>query len=74
MQRWVAADVECYAGYRGEETPRAFRSGETHVVVEEVLERWLSPSHRGFRVRGSDGCHYLLSQHTLSGAWRLGLG
>ncbi|MGD8911022.1 MAG: hypothetical protein PVF13_09600 [Chromatiales bacterium] len=32
--------VECYAGYRGEETPSLLRIGEREVVVD-VLDRWL---------------------------------
>ena len=33
--------VECYAGHRGEEEPRAFYLGERRVTVAEVLDRWL---------------------------------
>jgi hypothetical protein len=47
--------VECYAGYRGEETPRRFFLGERAVEVREVVDRWLAPDHRYFKVRGSDG-------------------
>jgi hypothetical protein len=35
--------VECYAGYRGEEEPRAFKLGERRFAVLEILDRWLAP-------------------------------
>jgi hypothetical protein len=35
--------VECYAGYRGEETPRALVIGEGRITVIEILDRWLAP-------------------------------
>lgn len=63
--------VECYAGHRGEETPRRFYLGERAVEVSEVLDRWLSPDHRYFKVRGSDGGEYLLRHDADSGEWEL---
>jgi len=32
--------VDCYAGYRGEETPRRFEIGGRRVRVVEVIDRW----------------------------------
>ena len=40
--------VECYAGHRGEETPRRFFLGTRRVEVARVLDRWLAPDHRYF--------------------------
>ena len=42
--------VECYAGYRGEETPRAFWLGDNRLEVKEVLDRWLAPEQRGIHL------------------------
>ena len=36
----VQIRVECYAGYRGEEEPRAFTLGETRCAVVDILDRW----------------------------------
>ena len=47
--------VECHAGYRGEETPRRFFLGERTIEVADILDRWLGPVHRYFKVRGDDG-------------------
>lgn len=63
--------VECHAGYRGEEEPRLLRLGERPITVVEVLDRWLSPEHRYFKLRGDDGGIYLLRHDEASGAWEL---
>ena len=61
--------VECYAGHRGEEEPRAFTIGGRRVEVIEIMDRWLSPDHRYFKVRGSDGSLYLLRHDEATGDW-----
>lgn len=65
--------VECYAGYRGEEEPRRFWLGERAVAVAEILDRWLAPEHRYFKVRGDDGGTYLLRHDTRTERWQLTL-
>ncbi|HVP90284.1 MAG TPA: hypothetical protein VMS75_03600 [Terriglobales bacterium] len=37
--RWEAAKVECYAGYRGEETPRAITLCGIRLPVSAILSR-----------------------------------
>ncbi len=63
--------VECYAGYKGEETPRRFFLGERAIDVADVLDRWLAPDHRYFKLEGSDGATYILRHETASGRWEL---
>jgi hypothetical protein len=63
--------VECYAGYRGEEEPRALWLGERRFDVVEVLDRWLNPRHRYFKVKIDDGRQYILRHDTPSGEWEL---
>ena len=63
--------VECYAGYRGEETPRRFTLGTRRVEVVEVLDGWLAPDHRYFKLLGDDGACYILRHDIESGAWEL---
>jgi hypothetical protein len=53
-------DVECHAGYRGEETPRRFRLGERHVEIAEVIDSWLAPDHRYFKVRDTQSDLHIL--------------
>ena len=62
--------VECYAGFRGDETPIRLRLGDRCVEVDEVLDRWLAPDHRYFKVRTGEGI-YILRNDSASGAWEL---
>ena len=66
-----AIRVECYAGYRGEETPLRFYFGERKVEVAEVLDRWLAPDHRYFKVKGDDGGRYIICYDVPSDQWEL---
>lgn len=63
--------VECHAGYRAEEEPRAFYLGERRFEVLEVLDRWLDPLHRYFKVQADDGRKFILRHDTDSGDWEL---
>lgn len=65
--------VECYAGYRGEETPRRFFLGRRTVLVEEVVDRWLGTDHRYFKVRGDDRAVYILRHDAEGDRWELTL-
>ncbi|MEN3336655.1 MAG: hypothetical protein V7647_331 [Acidobacteriota bacterium] len=69
----LAIQVECYAGHRGEETPRALRFGDRRVEVADVLDQWLGPDHRYFKLRGSDGDIYLVRHDVTSEVWELTL-
>ncbi|MFW6324145.1 MAG: hypothetical protein ACOC0U_03700 [Desulfovibrionales bacterium] len=63
--------VDCYSGYRGEETPTAFFIGNRHILVMDLMDRWLAPEHRYFKVRGDDGHVYILRHDTRSRRWEL---
>jgi hypothetical protein len=65
--------VECYAGYRGEETPRCFYLGERRIEVADVIDRWVAPEHRYFKVRGDDGGIYILRHDNETSFWELTL-
>jgi hypothetical protein len=65
--------VECYAGYRGEETPRRFFMGDKSIEIEEVIDRWLAPEHRYFKVRGGQNDIYILRHDELAQRWELTL-
>ncbi len=61
--------VQCYAGYRGEETPRRFWLGPHEIEVLQVLDRWLSPAHRYFKLRCDDNGIYILRHDNASWQW-----
>jgi hypothetical protein len=63
--------VECYAGYRAEQEPRRFHLGARKVEAVEILDRWLAPEHRYFKLRGDDDGIYILRHDTLADAWEL---
>ena len=63
--------VYCYAGYRGEEEPRALDLGERHLEVIEIIDRWLDPDHRYFKVHADDGKLYILRHDELAGEWEM---
>ena len=67
----IVVEVECYAGHRGEETPRRFHLGKHTVEVADVLDQWLAPDHRYFKLRGREGATYLLRHDEISGRWKL---
>ena len=70
-ERLLTIRVECHAGYRGEETPRRFTVGDRAVEVTEVLDRWLAPEHRYFKLRGNDGDTYILRQDMQAEIWEM---
>lgn len=63
--------VECYSGQRGEETPRRFWLGHRCVVVDQVVDRWLAPDHRYFKVWGDDGGMYILRHDPYEQRWEM---
>ena len=63
--------VECYAGHRGEEEPRAFTLGETRFDVQAIEDRWLHPEHRYFKVLVGDGRRFVLRHDIASDDWEL---
>ena len=63
--------VSCYAGYRGEETPRRLTIGQRSIAVVAVADRWLAPDHRYFKVLGSDDAIYIIRHDPMLGTWQL---
>ena len=67
----ITIQVECYAGYRGEETPRRFHLDERCIEIVSVIDRWLVPDHRYFKVEGDDGQCYILRNDVETQHWVL---
>jgi hypothetical protein len=63
--------VECYAGHRGEETPRRLGLDGRSVELVEVLDCWLGVDHRYFKMLGDDGATYILRHDTARNCWEL---
>ena len=48
-----------------------FYLGERCIKVSEVLDRWLGPSHRYFKLRGDDNGIYILRHSTEEDLWEM---
>ena len=60
--------VDCYCGYRGEETPKRILMGTRKVEVRKILDRWLAPDHRYFKLIGDDKATYIIRHD--EGKWQ----
>jgi hypothetical protein len=65
--------VECYAGHRADSEPRRLHIGQREVLVTEIIDRWIDPSHRYFKLRGDDGGVYLLRHGSVEDRWEMTL-
>jgi len=70
-RRLLSVDVECYAGHRGEQTPRVLILGDRRIAVAEVIDAWLTPDHPYFKLRGEDGQTYLVRHDERADTWEL---
>jgi hypothetical protein len=70
-QRVLTVRVECYAGHRGEQTPRTLILGDRCIAVAEVVDAWLAPDYRYFKLRGDDRDTYLVRHDERSSVWEL---
>ncbi len=67
----LAVAVDCYAGARGEETPRQFTRGDELVEIRTIVDQWRTPDHRYFKVRTAASESYTLRHDVKSGVWEL---
>ena len=70
-ERLLGIGVECYAGHRGEQTPRTLSLGDRRIPVVEVLDAWLAPEYRYFKLKGEDGDTYLVRDDERTNTWEL---
>jgi len=67
----VKVQVQCYAGHRADERPVKFTVWSREVQVVEILDQWIAPAHRYFKLKGDDGAVYILRHDEARGEWRL---
>lgn len=61
--------VECYAGYRADESPRVLIiQGQRHQVTD-ILQQWQEPGRRCFKLRLSSGDEYLVCYDVATASW-----
>jgi len=71
QQSLLAVSVECYAGHRGEQTPRALILGDRRIDVAEIVDAWLALDHRYFKLKDADDDTYLVRHDERSDTWEL---
>ena len=67
----IEIQVQCYSGYRGEQTPRSILISGKQIDVVSILDMWLAPDHRYFKFNGSDGGVYIIRYDTEKHLWEL---
>ena len=70
-QRLLSVGVARYAGHRGGQTPRTLILGDRRIAVADVVDAWLAPDYRYFKLRGADGNTYLVRHDERSDGWEL---
>lgn len=70
-EKVFALRVECHAGYREEEYPCRFFLHDRKIEVTHILDQWLAPDHRYFKVRGDDGACYIIRHEVVGDLWEL---
>ena len=63
--------VKCYSGYRGEEIPRSIFFNDKEIHVNQILDMWLAPDHRYFKLSDSDENVYIIRHDTEKCFWDL---
>ena len=64
--------VKNYAGHRGEQEPSAFTVADgARREVREIVDRWLAPDHRYFKVRADDGPVCIIRHDVAGDGWEL---
>jgi len=63
--------VDAYSGYKANERPRQFTLDEDNFEIEAVENQWRSPEAEYFKVRTTDGKHYLLRNEKRQDQWML---
>ncbi len=66
--------VTAYSGYRANERPETFTADEDFFEIAEVEDRWYEPDGEYFKVRTTDGKHFLLRYSSQEDAWTLRSG
>jgi len=74
----VPIDVQCYAGFKADESPRRFFWDTQWIEVEETLERWVqadrnpeAPLADYFKISDDDSHEYLLRHDRKTDIWFL---
>jgi hypothetical protein len=62
-------EVECYAGYRADESPRVLIIRGRRYEITEILHQWQEPGRRYFKLRVRNGEEYLVYHDAATDSW-----
>ncbi len=62
-------EVECYAGYRGDESPRVLIVRGRRHQVAGILHQWQEPGRRYFKLRLDGGDERLVCHDVATDSW-----
>jgi hypothetical protein len=71
LDEQLTVQVECHAGYRGEQTPRAILLDGRRIELVTLLDQWLAPDHRYFKAADAAGDVYILRHDSSADRWEL---
>jgi len=63
--------VECYAGYKADESPRKLVLAARTLDIVAIEDRWYSPGATYFRVSVTGGDRYVLRHQEAQEVWSL---
>ena len=63
--------VDCYSGFRGEERPKRFWIRSKKIEIKQIIDQWVSPDHRHFKILGNDSSLYTIEFEPASATWEL---
>ena len=76
--KWERIRVECYSGYKRNESPRILVLEDRKIRIAEVVDRWYEGSPATgrqaldyFKVKGENGRTYLIRYNAQCDAWTL---
>jgi hypothetical protein len=67
----LAVRVECYAGHRDDERPLRFYLNQRCIEVIEIIDQWMGPDYRYFKLRGDDEGIYILRHSSDKDVWEI---
>ena len=66
-----AIQVQCYAGYKGDQRPLRIRLQDGFHEIAEIEDRWYSPGETFFRIRLANGDRYVLCRQEAQDVWTI---
>lgn len=71
MLKIVPIQVECYAGFKANESPRSFTYDNKTLKITDIIDRWHGLEDAYFKVKAEDEDIYLLKYDKKIDKWYL---